>query len=119
MKYSDYIRMFWNLFDLSRDPSYIIPNAVQCIAISKANIDEAYKPDEDEVARAQRTIATAIKHGAITRSNYETALRYWGLAVDPCNCSLCSYDDCPHRNAHRRLPRCEGGLGLCEHLENH
>ena len=117
MKQVTYARLFWHTFDLKNDPNYIIPNAVQCIAISKANIDEAYKPDEDEVTRAKITIATAIKHGAITRSNYETALRCCGLVVDPCNCNLCTTEGCIHRDAFRRLPHSAGGLGLCPNLE--
>jgi hypothetical protein len=32
------------------------------------------------------------------------------------DCYQCLNRDCPHRNAYRRLPREEGGLGLCERL---
>lgn len=36
---------------------------------------------------------------------------------DMCDCSKCKRRNCPHRGAFRRLPREEGGLGLCPNLD--
>jgi len=117
MKQATYARLFWHTFDLKNDPNYIIPNAVQCIAIYNSNACAAIKPDTEEVQRAYTTISTAVRHGALTWEHYRTALRYWGLVVDPCNCNLCTTEGCIHRDAFRRLPHSAGGLGLCPNLE--
>lgn len=34
-----------------------------------------------------------------------------------CDCTCCSKDDCKHRNAYRRFPEIDGGLGLCPKLK--
>lgn len=34
-----------------------------------------------------------------------------------CDCSKCEKaDTCPHKNAYRRVPEIDGGLGLCSNL---
>lgn len=35
-----------------------------------------------------------------------------------CDCTECNNTECPHRNAFRRLPESDGGLGLCPNLKN-
>ena len=34
-----------------------------------------------------------------------------------CYCPKCERDDCIHRNAFRRVPKIDGGLGLCPNLK--
>ena len=34
-----------------------------------------------------------------------------------CCCSECDKEDCIHRDAYRRLPEIDGGLGLCPNLK--
>ena len=34
-----------------------------------------------------------------------------------CDCTHCDNKDCVHRNAFRRVPVIDGGLGLCPNLE--
>lgn len=34
-----------------------------------------------------------------------------------CCCERCRRDDCPHRNAFRRVPFVDGGLALCPNLK--
>lgn len=33
-----------------------------------------------------------------------------------CDCTKCNDKECLHRNAFRRLPKADGGLGLCPNL---
>lgn len=33
-----------------------------------------------------------------------------------CDCTECKKEDCIHRNAYRRVPEIDGGLGLCPNL---
>lgn len=35
-----------------------------------------------------------------------------------CYCPDCSRENCIHREAFRRVPRIDGGLGLCPNLQN-
>lgn len=35
-----------------------------------------------------------------------------------CYCPDCCVHTCPHREAYRRFPEIDGGLGLCHHLKN-
>ena len=35
-----------------------------------------------------------------------------------CDCVECKRKNCIHRDAYRRLPRVDGGLGLCLNLKN-
>lgn len=34
-----------------------------------------------------------------------------------CDCTICNKKDCVHRNVFRRMPRIDGGLGLCPNLK--
>lgn len=34
-----------------------------------------------------------------------------------CYCGECDKIDCIHRNAYRRIPKTDGGLGLCPNLK--
>lgn len=34
-----------------------------------------------------------------------------------CYCPECKMENCIHRDAYRRLPRIDGGLGLCPNLK--
>lgn len=34
-----------------------------------------------------------------------------------CDCTECDKTDCIHRNAYRRMPGIDGGLGLCPNLK--
>lgn len=34
-----------------------------------------------------------------------------------CDCTCCVEEDCKHRNAYRRFPEIDGGLGLCPNLK--
>ena len=34
-----------------------------------------------------------------------------------CDCTICNKKDCVHRDAFRRMPRIDGGLGLCPNLK--
>ena len=34
-----------------------------------------------------------------------------------CYCGECDKTDCIHRNAYRRVPEIDGGLGLCPNLK--
>lgn len=36
-----------------------------------------------------------------------------------CDCIECNNTECPHRDAFRRFPESDGGLGLCPNLKNH
>lgn len=35
-----------------------------------------------------------------------------------CYCPNCRKENCVHREAYRRVPRIDGGLGLCPNLQN-
>lgn len=44
----------------------------------------------------------------------------WKMSYDEykkCSCSECDKKDCIHRNAYRRMPIIDGGLGLCPNLK--
>lgn len=34
-----------------------------------------------------------------------------------CDCTICNKKHCVHRDAFRRMPRIDGGLGLCPNLK--
>lgn len=34
-----------------------------------------------------------------------------------CDCTKCSQENCMHRDAFRRVPKIDGGLGLCPNLK--
>lgn len=35
-----------------------------------------------------------------------------------CDCDQCKEENCIHRNTYRRLPKVDGGLGLCPKLKS-
>ena len=48
-----------------------------------------------------------------------TARTNWKMSYSEyvaCCCTRCSRDNCPHRDAFRRVPIVDGGLGLCPNL---
>ena len=55
----------------------------------------------------------------MTREQFENNTN-WKMSYEEyqkCNCTQCSNKDCIHRNAYRRVPRIDGGLGLCPNLD--
>ena len=54
----------------------------------------------------------------MTREEFE-ARTNWKMSYAEylaCDCSRCRREDCPHREAYRRVPIVDGGLGLCPNL---
>lgn len=49
--------------------------------------------------------------------DYSTGGVFDKEAINPCNCTNCDRQGCVHRGAFRRLPKDEGGLGLCYNLK--
>lgn len=44
----------------------------------------------------------------------------WKMAYEEyvkCYCPDCDREDCAHRDAYRRVPRIDNGLGLCPNLQ--
>ena len=55
----------------------------------------------------------------LTRNEFETRTGY-KMSYDEyvkTHCPNCTKENCPHRNAFRRLPTIDGGLGLCPNLK--
>lgn len=53
-------------------------------------------------------------------SREEFAKTNWKMTYEQyllCNCGDCEATDCKHRAAYRRVPECDGGLGLCPNLK--
>lgn len=54
----------------------------------------------------------------MTRERFEQTS--WKMTYEEytaCDCSKCKKaDTCPHKNAYRRVPKIDGGLGLCSNL---
>lgn len=48
-----------------------------------------------------------------TQTNYKMSWEEYKLV----NCEKCDKKDCIHRNAYRRIPKIDGGLGLCPNLK--
>lgn len=54
----------------------------------------------------------------MTREQFEkTAWKMSYEEYQKCYCPDCEKEGCPHREAFRRVPRIDGGLGLCPNLE--
>lgn len=54
----------------------------------------------------------------MTREEFENNTS-WNMTYEEfekCNCSKCKEKNCIHREAYRRVPRCDSGLGLCPNL---
>ena len=55
----------------------------------------------------------------MTREQFENNTN-WKMSYEEyqkCDCTQCSKTDCIHRNAFRRVPIIDGGLGLCPNLK--
>lgn len=53
----------------------------------------------------------------MTREQFEqTSYQMDFETYTKCDCTKCSRKDCVHRGAYRRMPRIDGGLGLCPNL---
>lgn len=54
----------------------------------------------------------------ITREYFEnnTAWKMTFEEFQKCDCTQCDKENCVHRGAFRRVPRIDGGLGLCPNL---
>ena len=62
---------------------------------------------------------TIGKHKDMTREHFETNTN-WKMSYEEyqrCDCTQCNKKDCIHRNAFRRVPVIDGGLGLCPNLK--
>lgn len=54
----------------------------------------------------------------MTREQFENNTN-WKMTFEEfekCDCTKCNREGCPHREAYRRVPRIDGGLGLCPNL---
>lgn len=54
----------------------------------------------------------------MTREQFENNTN-WKMTFEEfqkCDCTQCKIEGCPHREAYRRVPRIDGGLGLCPNL---
>ena len=64
---------------------------------------------------------TIRKEGIIdmTKEQFEnnTAWKMSYEEYQKCDCTHCDKKDCIHRNAFRRVPVIDGGLGLCPNLK--
>lgn len=53
-----------------------------------------------------------------TKEYFETTRRKMNSEVFlKCDCTACQRENCPHRDALRRLPKIYGGLGMCPNLK--
>ena len=58
-------------------------------------------------------------NGGITREEFEN-ITSWKMSYEEfvkCDCTICDNKECIHRQAFRRVPRIDGGLGLCPNLK--
>ena len=55
----------------------------------------------------------------MTREQFENNTNYKMSYEEfqKCDCTHCDKKDCVHREAYRRIPRIDGGLGLCPNLK--
>lgn len=59
------------------------------------------------------------ENAMMTKEQFETRTS-WKMTYAEyvaCDCTRCSREDCPHREAYRRVPIVDGGLGLCPNLK--
>lgn len=55
----------------------------------------------------------------MTREQFEHNTN-WKMSYEEfekCNCTKCDREGCIHREAFRRVPKCDGGLNLCPNLQ--
>lgn len=53
----------------------------------------------------------------MTRDRFEDT--NWKMSYEEyraCDCTSCDREECKHRNAYRRVPKIDDGLGLCPNL---
>ena len=54
----------------------------------------------------------------MTRERFaETGCKMTYEQYQKCDCTECDKENCIHRDAYRRLPKIDGGLGLCPNLK--
>ncbi len=54
----------------------------------------------------------------MTKERFENGTN-WQMTYEQCKacyCPDCTKENCPHRDAYRRVPKIDGGLGLCPNL---
>ena len=57
------------------------------------------------------------RRGYMTRERFEqTGFKMSYEEYQKCHCTDCDNKSCVHRDAYRRFPRIDGGLGLCPNL---
>lgn len=59
------------------------------------------------------------RYKEMTREHFENNTN-WKMSYEEyqkCDCTQCDNKDCIHRNAFRRVPVIDGGLGLCPNLK--
>ena len=54
-----------------------------------------------------------MTEGRFKETNYKMSYEEY----KKCCCGECDNEDCIHRDAYRRLPEIDGGLGLCPNLK--
>lgn len=55
----------------------------------------------------------------MTKQEFEnTSYKMSYEEFEKCDCQKCNNKECLHRDAYRRVPRIDGGLGLCPNLSN-
>ena len=60
------------------------------------------------------------RYTGMTREQFENNTN-WKMTFEEfqkCDCTHCDKKDCIHRNAFRRVPGIDGGLGLCPNLKD-
>lgn len=67
------------------------------------NFMQQHKKEENSMTRGE------FKNNTNWKMSYEE--------FQKCDCTNCDKKDCIHRDAFRRVPVIDGGLGLCPNLE--
>ncbi len=58
------------------------------------------------------------RRGNMTRKEFSKT--GWKMSYEDflkCDCTQCERENCIHRGAYRRVPKIDGGLGLCPKLK--
>lgn len=80
----------------------------------------ANAPDKKN-ARSMHASTTIMKvrYKDMTREQFETNTNFKMTYEEfqKCDCTQCGKKDCSHRETYRRMPRIDGGLGLCPNLK--
>lgn len=67
----------------------------------------------------KKVIKRKGRYKDMTKEHFENNTN-WKMTYEEfqkCDCTHCDKKDCVHRNAFRRVPRIDGGLGLCPNLK--